>query len=113
MFKNFLPRTIFFRYLLIIITPVLLLQIILTVVFFDSLWIKTNKGLVRALAGEINTLVEVYSDPKAKKDFDFVKSLDLFKKYEKVIPHKKDIAFEISSLVMKKNEVSGNIFKNV
>lgn len=75
MFKNFLPRTIFFRYLLIIITPVLLLQIILTVVFFDSLWIKTNKGLVRALAGEINTLVDVYSDPKAKKDFDFVKNI--------------------------------------
>ena len=75
MLKNFLPRTIFFRYLLIIITPVLLLQIILTVVFFDSLWIKTNKGLVRALAGEINTLVEVYSDPKAKKDFDFVKNI--------------------------------------
>ena len=39
------------------------------------MWIKTNKGLVRSLAGEINTLDEVYSDPKASKDFDLVKNL--------------------------------------
>lgn len=75
MFKKILPKTIFFRYLIIIIAPVLLLQIILTIVFFDSLWIKTNKGLVRSLAGEINTLIEVYNDPKANKDFNFVKNL--------------------------------------
>jgi len=75
MVKKFLPRTIFFRYLIIIIAPILFLQLILTVVFFDSLWIKTNKGLVRSLAGEINTLTEVFSDPKTSKDFNYVKNL--------------------------------------
>ena len=75
MLKHLLPRTIFFRYLLIIIAPVLLLQIILTIVFFDSLWIKTNKGLARTLAGQINSLVEVYSNPKTNKDFNFVKNI--------------------------------------
>jgi two-component system osmolarity sensor histidine kinase EnvZ len=84
MFKKFLPKTIFFRYLLIIITPVLFLQILLTIVFFDSLWIKTNKGLVRSLAGEINTLVEVYSDPKTNKDFTFVKNIFENKLIEKI-----------------------------
>ena len=75
MLKHLLPRTIFFRYLLIIIAPVLLLQIILTIVFFDSLWIKTNKGLARTLAGQINSLVEVYSNPKTNKDFNLVKNI--------------------------------------
>ena len=75
MLKHLLPRTIFFRYLLIIIAPVLLLQIILTIVFFDSLWIKTNKGLARTLAGQINSLVQVYSNPKTNKDFNFVKNI--------------------------------------
>jgi two-component system, OmpR family, osmolarity sensor histidine kinase EnvZ len=75
MLKHLLPRTIFFRYLLIIIAPVLLLQIILTIVFFDSLWIKTNKGLARTLAGQINSLVEIYSNPKTNKDFNFVKNI--------------------------------------
>ena len=53
MLKKIIPKTIFFRYLFIIITPILLLQIIITVVFFDSLWIKTNKKLVQSLAGEM------------------------------------------------------------
>jgi len=75
MLKHLLPRTIFLRYLLIIITPILLLQIILTIVFFDSLWIKTNKRLAQTLAGQINSLVEVYSNPKTNKDFNFVKNI--------------------------------------
>ena len=75
MIKKFLPKTIFFRYLLIIIAPILLLQIILTIVFFDSLWIKTNKGLTKSVAGEINAIIEVYNDKKANKNFEFVKDL--------------------------------------
>src|SRR6056300_670910 len=75
MIKKFLPKTIFFRYLLIIIAPILLLQIILTIVFFDSLWIKTNKGLTKSVAGEINAIIEVYNDKKANKNFEFVKNL--------------------------------------
>lgn len=75
MIKKFLPKTIFFRYLLIIIAPILLLQIILTIVFFDSLWIKTNKGLTKSVAAEINTIIEVYNDKTANKNFEFVKNL--------------------------------------
>ena len=75
MIKKFLPKTIFFRYLLIIIAPILLLQIILTIVFFDSLWIKTNKGLTKSVAAEINAIIEVYNDKTANKNFEFVKNL--------------------------------------
>ena len=39
------------------------------------MWIKTNKGLARTLAGQINSLVEVYSNPKTNKDFNFVKNI--------------------------------------
>ena len=34
---------------------------VITIVFFDSLWIKTNKGMTRALINEINLFVEVYN----------------------------------------------------
>jgi len=60
MIKNLLPKTLFFRYVLIIITPVFLLQILLSVVFFDSLWLKTNKGLVNSLSDEIVTFINLY-----------------------------------------------------
>ena len=92
MLKKILPKTIFFRYLFIIITPIALLQLILIVVFFDSLWIKTNKELVRTLAGEINAVTEVYIDPETRKDFNFIKKV-LEKKLILKINVKKIISF--------------------
>ena len=66
--KNLLPKGLFYRALLIVAIPVIVLQIIITFVFFDSLWIKTNKGMTRALVNEINTFTEVYNDEMYKKD---------------------------------------------
>jgi len=66
--KNLLPKKLFYRALLIVAVPVILLQIIITFVFFDSLWIKTNKGMTRALVNEINTFIEVYNDEIYDKD---------------------------------------------
>ena len=66
--KNILPKRLFYRALLIVALPVLVLQLIITIVFFDSLWIKTNKGMTRALVNEINTFIEVYGQEKLDKD---------------------------------------------
>ncbi len=60
--KDILPKRLFYRALLIVAIPVIFLQIIITIVFFDSLWIKTNKGMTKALVNEINTFIEVYND---------------------------------------------------
>ncbi len=66
--KNLLPKRLFYRALLIVAIPVIVLQLIITFVFFDSLWIKTNKGMTRALVNEINTFIEVYNDEIYDKD---------------------------------------------
>ena len=66
--KKILPKRLFYRALLIVAAPVLILQLIITIVFFDSLWIKTNKGMTRVLINEINTFVEVYDNEKVDKD---------------------------------------------
>ena len=58
-FKNILPKRLFYRALLIVAVPVIVLQLVITIVFFDSLWIKTNKGMTKALVNEINTFIEV------------------------------------------------------
>ena len=67
-FKNILPKRLFYRALLIVAVPVIVLQLVVTFVFFDSLWIKTNKGMTKALVNEINTFIEVYNDEIYKKD---------------------------------------------
>ena len=82
--KKILPKRLFYRSLIIVATPIILLQIIITVVFFDSLWIKANKGMTRSLVGEVKTLADVYKkDDESKKmiidlynkNFDFVVAL--------------------------------------
>ena len=66
--KNLLPKKLFYRALLIVAVPIIVLQLVITIVFFDSLWIKTNKGMTKALVNEINTFIEVYSDEIYDKD---------------------------------------------
>ena len=81
-FKIILPKGLFYRSLIIVAAPVIILQLIITVVFFDSIWIKANKGMTRSLVGEIKTLIDVYNQNNLsqinfitnsyKKNFDFV-----------------------------------------
>ena len=66
--KNILPKRLFYRALLIVAVPVIVLQLIITIVFFDSLWIKTNKGMTKAVVNEISTFIEVYDDEIYNKD---------------------------------------------
>jgi two-component system osmolarity sensor histidine kinase EnvZ len=58
--KKILPKRLFYRALLIVAIPVLVIQLVITIVFFDSLWIKTNKGMTRTLVNEISTFIEAY-----------------------------------------------------
>ena len=93
--KKILPERLFYRSLIIVATPIILLQIIITVVFFDSLWIKANKGMTRSLVGEVQTMFDVYKKGDANeqemiinlynKNFDFV---IVFKENE-LVPTKK------------------------
>ena len=62
--KNLLPRRLFYRALLIVAIPIIVLQLVITIVFFDSLWIKTNKGMTRALVGEMKTFITAYDNSK-------------------------------------------------
>ena len=66
--KKLLPKQLFYRALLIVAAPIIILQITISIVFFDSLWIKTNKGMTRALVGEIKTFIDVYDTEQYNKD---------------------------------------------
>ena len=62
--KNLLPRRLFYRALLIVAVPIIILQLIITIVFFDSLWIKTNKGMTQALVGKMRTFIVAQDNGK-------------------------------------------------
>ena len=73
--KNILPKKLFYRSLLIVTAPILILQITISIVFFDSLWIKTNKGMTRSLVSEVFTFIEAY---KNEKDYNKQNLTDLY-----------------------------------
>ncbi|WP_440613805.1 ATP-binding protein [Candidatus Pelagibacter sp. HIMB1748] len=65
--KKVLPKRLFYRALLIVAIPVITIQLIITIVFFDSLWIKTNKGMTRTLVNEISAFIEAYQNEENDK----------------------------------------------
>ena len=83
--KNLLPKRLFYRALLIVAAPIIILQITISIVFFDSLWIKTNKGMTRALVGEIKTFINAYDNEEYNKETLvnlFKKNLEFHVKFE-------------------------------
>ena len=83
--KKILPKRLFYRALLIVAVPIIGLQLIISIVFFDSLWIKTNKGMTRALVGEIKTFMNAYENEEYDKEFLIIlfrEHLDFNVKYE-------------------------------
>ena len=84
--KNILPKRLFYRALLIVAAPIIILQLTISIVFFDSLWIKTNKGMTRALVSEIKTFVDAYKNEETNKNYIialFKDNFDINIKYEK------------------------------
>ena len=56
-FKRLLPRTLFGRALLIIVTPLLLMQAVTAYVFYERHWDTLTRRLVSNLAGDIGLIV--------------------------------------------------------
>ncbi len=80
--KKILPRGLFYRSLIIVATPIIILQLIVSIVFFDSIWIKANKGMTKSLVNEMKILLDIHRSNNRnnakflatayKKNFDFV-----------------------------------------
>ena len=55
--KNILPRSLLGRSVMIIVTPLILLQVVTTSVFYDSHWDTVTKRLARGVAGDIAAII--------------------------------------------------------
>lgn len=77
--KRFLPRTLFARSLLILITPIILIQVFTTYMFFERHWNKITSRLAYAVSGEIAILADAleYDDNAA----DVTRVIQYSKKY--------------------------------
>ena len=67
--KIILPKRLFYRALIIVAAPTIILQIIITIVFYDSIWIKANKNITRSLVSQLKTIQDTYLNNKDNLDF--------------------------------------------
>lgn len=63
--KKYLPRSLFGRTIMIIITPLILLQLTATITFFDRHWVKMTERLSDAVAGELATISSIIEENNA------------------------------------------------
>lgn len=57
--KRFLPKSLLGRSLLIIVTPLVLLQIVSAIIFFESHWDKVTLRLAKSVAGDIASVISL------------------------------------------------------
>lgn len=60
--KRLMPRSLFGRSMLILVTPVLLIQIVTTLFFVDRHWSKVTGRLSQSVAGEIAVIAQAIED---------------------------------------------------
>ncbi len=56
--KNFLPRSLLGRSVLIIVTPLVLLQLVSTWIFYDRHWETVTRRLAAGVAGDISSVID-------------------------------------------------------
>ncbi len=57
--KRFLPKSLLYRSLMIVVTPLVILQVISGLIFYESHWHKVSQQLSRNVAGDIATVIEL------------------------------------------------------
>ena len=67
--KIILPKRLFYRALIIVAAPTIILQLIVTIVFYDSIWIKANKNITRSLVSQLKTIESAYINNKDNLEF--------------------------------------------
>lgn len=78
MIKRILPKSLFGRSLMIIITPLILLQVVSTWVFFDRHWETITRRLASSIAGDIAWVLE-----EMRTDVSVAARADLFARTER------------------------------
>ena len=68
--KRYLPGALFGRALLIIVTPVVALQLIATLVFYERHWDTVTRRLALGLAGDTALVVEMMRDAAAPEELE-------------------------------------------
>ena len=70
MLRRILPTSLYGRAFLIIVTPVVIIQSLVTFIFFRSHWDQVTRNLSASVAGDIASVVSVYDEAEGTVTFE-------------------------------------------
>lgn len=65
--KLITPRSLFGRFMLIIILPVLILQLLTTVIFYKNHWASVSRNMISSLSGEVSLIINGIANVKPEE----------------------------------------------
>jgi two-component system, OmpR family, osmolarity sensor histidine kinase EnvZ len=75
--RNFLPKGLYWRTLLIILVPAAVLQLLITLVFLNDHWEATSKRMSQAVAADVSLLIQIYESDPTPARFEYLRRLAL------------------------------------
>ncbi|MBL8551402.1 MAG: hypothetical protein JNJ73_15565 [Hyphomonadaceae bacterium] len=73
-FRDFLPKGLYWRTLLIIVAPAAILQLIVTIVFLDDHWRATSKRMGQGVAADVALIIQLYERDPTPENFSALQS---------------------------------------
>ena len=73
--KQILPKSLLGRTVLIIVTPLVLLQLVSAAVFYESHWTKVSLGMARGLSGDVAALIELLRQDPSPEGIKVIRQL--------------------------------------
>ncbi|MEQ8504770.1 MAG: ATP-binding protein [Rhodospirillales bacterium] len=68
--KNALPKSLLGRALLIIVTPLILLQVVSGLIFYETHWDKVSYRLARSVAGDVAAILQLVTEDPSEEGRD-------------------------------------------
>ena len=97
--KRLLPKSLLGRSLMIIIMPLVILQVIAALIFYESHWHKVSLTLSRGVAGDIASVIDLMRRNPDKDNIDWILELPA-KNMNMLMSFKKDAIIPSSQSVM-------------
>ena len=74
-FRDFMPKGLYWRTLLIIVAPAALLQLTITLVFLDDHWQATSKRMSQGVASDAALITQLYERDPTPENFEDLREL--------------------------------------
>lgn len=76
-FKRLLPRSLFGRWLVLLVAPIVVLQALLTYIFYERHWDSVTRRLGLAVAGELAVLIETREQDDPETLYDLTRRMGI------------------------------------